>query len=184
MDQREPIIFRRPNGGRVKLTLEALTCLDVFRQTGLKDKEAGGVLFGRYVEGTEDVIIDSMSKPTKRDKRRRFSFFRSKSDHQKIIEQRWEESGGTSNYLGEWHSHPEDIPSPSSTDRKDWIRKLREDRFDADFLVFLILGIKQINVWEGGKGTRTLKKLKPEEREKSDGQKNDKESQEQADQIS
>ncbi|HCZ9268877.1 TPA: Mov34/MPN/PAD-1 family protein [Vibrio alginolyticus] len=26
-------------------------------------------------------------------------------------------SGGTVNYIGEWHTHPEDFPKPSQQDR-------------------------------------------------------------------
>uniref|UniRef100_UPI003CED28D9 Mov34/MPN/PAD-1 family protein n=1 Tax=Enterobacter cloacae complex sp. 280C5 TaxID=3395861 RepID=UPI003CED28D9 len=31
-------------------------------------------------------------------------------------------------YLGEWHTHPEDFPQPSSTDLRSWRTGLKDDR--------------------------------------------------------
>jgi integrative and conjugative element protein (TIGR02256 family) len=40
-------------------------------------------------------------------------------------------------YLGEWHTHPEDRAAPSSLDLKEW-RKIHEHR--AMPMLFVILG--------------------------------------------
>jgi integrative and conjugative element protein (TIGR02256 family) len=32
----------------------------------------------------------------------------------------WIRTSGTLDYLGEWHTHPEDTPRPSSIDRQQW----------------------------------------------------------------
>ena len=53
------------------------------------------------------------------------------------------------NYLGEWHTHPEDVPSPSSHDRRDWLRTLDTAQFEQSFLFFIIVGRTSIGVWEG-----------------------------------
>lgn len=47
------------------------------------------------------------------DKRSRFGFIRSKHEHQSIITDTWKDSGGIENYMGEWHTHAEDIPLSS-----------------------------------------------------------------------
>ena len=47
-------------------------------------------------------------------------------------------------YLGEWHTHPEDLPKPSDKDLREWRILLREQRRP---LVFLIVGLK--GCWVG-----------------------------------
>ena len=44
-----------------------------------------------------------------------------------------------SDYLGEWHTHPEDWPKPSGKDLREWRILLREQRRP---LVFLIVGFQ------------------------------------------
>ena len=117
------IVFRRIEGGRLKITKEALIIFDNFIQDEYKKKEAGGVLLGRMMKNSDDVIIDMVSPPQKKDKRKR-TYFKRNNEHQNIINEEWEKSGGTCNYLGEWHTHPENNPTPSSIDINTWKRQI------------------------------------------------------------
>jgi integrative and conjugative element protein (TIGR02256 family) len=54
-------------------------------------------------------------------------------------------------YLGEWHTHPEDSPSPSSIDLGTWQRHLNADN---EQMVLLIVGRKEI--WAAKKDSRTI----------------------------
>jgi integrative and conjugative element protein (TIGR02256 family) len=110
--------------------------------------EAGGVLLGRHIRGSDDLIVDSVTTPMKGDRRSRRRFRRGKKGHQAAIDEAWRESNGTCTYLGEWHSHPEGVPTPSLIDRLDWGRKLLVDRYAAP-IFFVIIGIWEIRVWEG-----------------------------------
>lgn len=126
--------------------------------------EAGGVLLGRYILDTHDVVVDLITEPMPRDLRSRVRFFRHRRGHQIAIDQTWRESSGTCTWLGEWHSHPEHNPSPSFTDHADWRRKLLVDRYD-EVLFFVIVGIQNICVWEGAlpswkKPLGTIRQLK------------------------
>jgi len=112
------------------------------------DSEAGGVLLGRLVIGSDDVVIDVASEPLPNDRRSRFRFFRARASTQAIINAAWRMSRGTRVYLGEWHTHPEDWPTPSSTDLRNWARIARLARYEQGFLLFVVVGRSAARVWE------------------------------------
>ena len=109
--------------------------------------ESGGILLGRLINCSKDVIVDFASEPSKKDTRRRFFFFRKKEPAQSIVNKRWSDSEGTQIYLGEWHTHPECDPIPSSHDLENWRKIYREAKYEQDFLLFIIVGIKNISCW-------------------------------------
>lgn len=120
----------------VLLTPAIQTVLHKYRQLGPFDHEAGGILLG-FRRGEIDLELTLATEPTPKDKRGMFSFFRSTWHHQDVARQQWMKSGGTVDYLGDWHTHPEDHPTPSSTDRREW-EKLR--RNSPRPLIFIIVG--------------------------------------------
>src|ERR1700730_6975363 len=80
---------------------------EVMRLTELPeaDGEAGGVLLGRY-RGPH-IEIMNCTTPLPEDLRTRFSFVWQDKGHQKAAIKEWLESGGSINFVGEWHTHPE-----------------------------------------------------------------------------
>lgn len=151
--------FRINTGGVLKLNKKTLSVFEQYRQVDLKDKEAGGVLLGRFIQDSNNIVVDLVTEPMKRDIRKRYFFKKCREDHQRIVEALWEESGGTCNYLGEWHTHPEPIPSPSSHDLKEWKKVLEYTICDSDKLFFIIVGTKAIEVWVGLIASKEIKKL-------------------------
>jgi integrative and conjugative element protein (TIGR02256 family) len=97
-------------------------------QASDSDCEAGGLLLGS-VHGTH-IVIEQATIPTAWDKRFRYLFERMPFGHEAIALARWTASQGTIRYLGEWHTHPEDHPTPSSLDRSEWniISSRRRDK--------------------------------------------------------
>ncbi len=142
------IVFTKIDGGKIKISKKALTSMKKFIQDNDCKKEAGGVLLGRYILNSLDIIIDEITIPMWGDRRKWFGFFRSRRPHQKVIDRLWKESEGTINYLGEWHTHPENTPIPSDIDIRSWKHKLNHDVFDGDSLWFVIIGIKSLRIWE------------------------------------
>lgn len=110
--------------------------------------EAGGILLGRMILGTDDVVIDHAAPPDPGDIRGRYHFVRKRKAAQARITRIWSETEGAVNYLGEWHTHPEDAPTPSPQDRKNWRNVHKKSSFEQDFLLFIIVGMKQIGMWE------------------------------------
>lgn len=153
------IVYARPNGGRVLIPEEILASLSPYVQDTYKKKEAGGVILGRYIKDCEDIVVDKVTLPMRGDKSSRFSFLRQRQSHQKIIDQEWQASNFTCTYLGEWHTHPEPLPTPSFIDRNDWKRKMKQDIFDSDYLFFMIVGTSEIRLWEGNKHTCSITAL-------------------------
>lgn len=98
--------------------------------------EVGGILLGS-IRGDHLHIVQA-TPPQAEDRFSFTRFWRSASGHQQIATRAWKASGETVTYLGEWHSHPERDPSPSSIDHADWAKQLAKHRRD---LVFLIQGM-------------------------------------------
>ncbi len=156
----EDLIFTMGNGGRIKMTNSVVDILRQYKQVQEDSLESGGVLLGRFIKDSKDIVIDKITTPLKGDKQSRFSFKRISPLHQEIITKEWKVSKGTCNYLGEWHTHPEDFPTPSGVDIKDWKRKLKKDVFSGRYLYFVIAGINSIDIWEGDRRTLEINKLK------------------------
>ncbi|WP_375056157.1 Mov34/MPN/PAD-1 family protein [Zobellella sp. DQSA1] len=112
-------------------------------QTHDVDCEAGGLLLGS-VHGTH-MLIEQATVPTAWDKRFRYLFERMPLGHEAIAQSRWTASQGTIRYLGEWHTHPEDYPHPSSLDRSEWSR-LSKKRRDKRPTLAVIVGRKSLYV--------------------------------------
>ena len=131
---------------------QVLQRLVTFRQLDASAPEAGGILLG-YRRGHHTHVSD-VTVPTKRDVQRRFAFFRHATDHQRVATRCWKLSGETMDYVGEWHTHPEDDPSPSGIDLHHW----REIASAASRpMIFLIVG-RQSN-WHGAGLNHRLEQL-------------------------
>lgn len=140
--------FARPGGGRFSLGPVALVAMIRHAQDDAEKPEAGGVLLGRHILDSQDIVVDRVTTPQQGDRQGRFLFFRAQHRHQQLIDAAWRESHGTRTYLGEWHTHPELVPQPSVIDRVNWRRKLLVDCFSAP-IFFLIVGTGDVGVWEG-----------------------------------
>lgn len=150
------MIFERVGGGRLLISETALVAIDTHRQRSLCKPESGGVLLGRLIVGSSDVVVDSVTEPSAKDRRGRYFFRRARRPAQRAVNTAWSGSMGSRNYLGEWHTHPEDDPQPSDDDLTDWRRLARVARFEQEALFFLIAGRVQVRVWEVARGDETV----------------------------
>jgi integrative and conjugative element protein (TIGR02256 family) len=128
------------------------------RQLNSQLSEAGGVLLGRLLLD-ESVIVDEATPPVPSDRRGPFSFFRSRGPAQKRVRAAWRQTQQTRNYLGEWHTHPEDHPRPSSHDEANWKRILKGAKFEQECLFFVIVGCASVTAWEVSKIDLELTRL-------------------------
>lgn len=142
MYQGAGLVFVSDKGLALKVDASALKKMRSFVQQSNVDHESGGVLLGRLIKNSPEVIIDGLTTPQRLDKSSPTRFYRHQQGHQALIEKCWQESEGTCNYLGEWHTHPEDYPHPSNIDLHNWIRLARETRQEFSGLFFLIIGRK------------------------------------------
>lgn len=80
-------------------------------------EESGGILLGSKDVASRRYVVKDFTYPEPGDERSPWHFVRKKEPSNAAIRKAWEESEGTVNYLGEWHTHDEDMPTPSPTDR-------------------------------------------------------------------
>ncbi len=132
------LTFKDEDGHLVVIMSSAVKRLLVYRQLRWYSKEAGGVLIGER-RGSH-IVIQEISEPGEGDVRGRNSVDRRGQHHQRIVDEAFSRSLGTLQYLGEWHTHPEDIPSPSIQDLNTWRRHL----VDSEHMVLLIVGRDKI----------------------------------------
>ncbi len=116
------------------------TIIDAYKEN-LPDLESGGIILGKILPN-KHILIEILTHPNKKDKRGLCFFYRDRNEAQKIINQKWEESNGEIIYLGEWHTHNEDVPIPSNRDLQMIKNQLKTSKMEIDFLLLLIIGKK------------------------------------------
>lgn len=154
-----PLHFQLPFGGRAKITNEAFAVISRHRQHAASDLESGGFLLGRMIRDSLDVVADEVTEPGAQDERTRFGFHLSDlAHHQAGVDAAWERSDGTCCLLGDWHTHAEPDPSPSSVDLAGWRRRLALDASDEfPRLLFVIVGTERVRAWQGDRLTGEIR---------------------------
>lgn len=130
------------NDGLVYFAPEVIEVFERYIQ-GDQDMEAGGILLG-HVRGIHLEVLEA-TVPTSKDQRLKYFFERLVYGHQWIAEKRWKDSNRLIRYLGEWHTHPEDFPTPSGLDINEW-QRLAKGRRDGRPMLATIVGRKGLRV--------------------------------------
>jgi integrative and conjugative element protein (TIGR02256 family) len=142
------LTFKDENGHLIVIMPTVVKRLFAHRQLSWNSNEAAGVLIGE--RRGPHIVIHEISEPGVGDIRSRHSVDRCGSHHQLIVDEAFLRSSGTLQYLGEWHTHPEDTPFPSTKDLNSWGKYL----IDSEHMLLLIVGRK--NVWAAKKITNTI----------------------------
>ncbi|AST88505.1 hypothetical protein HI806_21470 (plasmid) [Ralstonia solanacearum] len=145
----DALILRHPlhEDARVLIEPSVLATLMRFRQTSVAAPESGGILLG-YRRGMH-LHVSMMTTPQPGDIQHRYGFQRQAQKHQNIALEQWKAERETMDYIGEWHTHPESEPTPSSIDKREW-RRICNARNEP--MVFLIAGTRNV-LWIGvGRG--------------------------------
>lgn len=126
----------------VVLSPEVIATLARYRQRYFWQSEAGGILLGRR-RGSHIEVVRA-TEPTPTDRRLPFFFEREMLGHAQAATHAWTLSGGTIDYVGEWHTHPQKVPVPSSIDRDEWC-KLAGTRSKVP-LIAVVVGTQRLHV--------------------------------------
>ena len=137
-------------GRRVTVCDEVAGVWRGHRQTVASAAESFGVLIGTTSLDRRESWIETVTTPMTRDRRSRFSFALRDPGHQRAVCEKFACSGGRAIYLGTWHTHPESVPTPSGTDRNDWIACLRVNRGRP--LAFVLVGTEEVRVFVRTRG--------------------------------
>ena len=119
----------------VILSDEVSQTMNCYRQSRLTSKESGGILIGER-RGRYWVVTD-ITTPMKGDIQSRVQFVRQDPGHIRASKKICKKSKNSRTYMGEWHTHPQVIPQPSSVDLASW-KSIKMDKGSS--LVFIILG--------------------------------------------
>lgn len=123
-------------GGHVLLEEEAMQLIRAYRQDRPAITEAGGVLLG-FRRGSH-LQVTHATPPGQDDKRSRTSFYRAPAGHQAAAREHWRAHGEAGDYVGEWHTHPEEVPTPSLVDLREWAIVMERHRGRP--MIFVIVG--------------------------------------------
>ena len=83
------------------------------------------------------IIVKEATLPHELDNRSRYGFFPCKEVQQKIILKRF--SSGL-HFIGEWHTHPEEFPNPSSIDIFSMSDSFNKSKHELNYFVMVIVG--------------------------------------------
>lgn len=123
------------SGETVRLADEVLAHLEAHRQMKLWHREAGGLLFAR-ISGKE-IRIEAITGPRTTDRRTPFSYWPDRKAEQAEIDAHHAQG---LHYVGDWHSHPEDVPSPSRRDERTMASRVLQSEHQLNGILFAIIG--------------------------------------------
>lgn len=142
------IVFETPDHDYVLVHPHVWSVMQSFVQSGATQTEAGGILIGSYRGSHIEVL--SCTTPLPKDVRKRTLFDRIDKGHHDAAFEAWKKSGRTETYVGEWHTHPEKYPVPSTLDRRTWQAVIKPQ---VNPVVFIILGTGGVCAFKGGQNS-------------------------------
>lgn len=131
--------MRAPSGAVVIVPGDVVETIQSYAAGNERSAEAGGIFIGAY--RAKHIEVVSCTVPMLGDVRKRYSYDRKDQGHQASAMAAWHESGYSLTYVGEWHTHPENDPSPSFVDKRTW-KGVMKKRANLPFL-FLIQGWRE-----------------------------------------
>jgi len=123
------------DGPYVILAKSVIETISRYRQLSKDDNEAGGQLFAVF-EGSDTQIVEA-TEPKMFDKRSRCGFVPSRFIQKIEIKSRHKEG---KHFVGDWHSHPEPIPTPSDLDLNSMADCFRKSRHELLSFLMIIIG--------------------------------------------
>lgn len=130
--------LRIPLGDSGELVILKDAVLEHFRrhqQLRKRDTEAGGQLFGR-IQG-ETITIEEATGPRRSDIRSRYSYIPDRKAEQREINERF---SSALHFIGDWHTHPEPISHPSTTDMDNMRECVKKSRRAVSGFLLIIVG--------------------------------------------
>jgi integrative and conjugative element protein (TIGR02256 family) len=125
----------QPGGPGILVADRVLATLLRHRQSTPGAMEAGGQLFARF-DGTETNVVEATG-PTPFDHRGRFFFHPSRLFQRLEIRNCYKKG---LHFVGDWHTHPQSYPRPSSEDRKSIHDCFLKSRHDLLAFVLIVVG--------------------------------------------
>ena len=131
------VIAYLADGGdeRISFGAGAITHMLAHRQLNAGAAEAGGQLFARLSEGRIDVEVATGPNPA--DRRSRLYSAPSRVHERREIRELHRRG---LHYVGDWHTHPQPVPSPSDVDLRNISEIFRQSRHSYAGILLVIIG--------------------------------------------
>lgn len=123
----------------VSFSEDVLRIFSKNRQNTFWKAEAGGQLFA-HIAGQRWEVVKATG-PRRSDYRKRFIFFPSRKDDQEEINEAFRDG---LHYVGDWHTHPERKPTPSSLDLESMASMVRSSEYQLPGFLMVIVGTNNI----------------------------------------
>jgi integrative and conjugative element protein (TIGR02256 family) len=127
------------NNMTVKIEEAVVNKMLEFIQDTTDKPESGGILIGFYIDDNS-LTITNITTPSAQDVFSRYNFIRTKKNAQEAIDRLFKESNNKKIYLGEWHTHPENIPTPSRLDKKSILNQIKLNQLNSPIIFMIIIG--------------------------------------------
>ena len=98
-------------------------------------KEAGGQLFAKF--SYPDIYLNEATGPRWCDKRTRNSFVPNRLAEKIEIKRKFRKG---LHYIGDWHTHPETVPVPSTLDKTSIVQQYRYSTHKLGAFVLIVVG--------------------------------------------
>ncbi len=126
---------------KLKLVIEDEVLSGIYKFNPINYKnENGGILLGKFNKKNNTYIITNISTTNSKDRKGKYFFIRNKKQAQMVIDKYWKISNGEINYLGEWHTHDEQYPTPSFIDKQLVKQMLNNKNIEINNVFMIILG--------------------------------------------
>lgn len=132
----------RSNDGVYTVTIER-TCFEAMLRLARERMpvEVGTSLVGSYSDDGHRAQVQSLAPVTSDSRGGRTSFQRGVTGLRDFFRKVFKRSGGTTHYVGEWHSHPGGAPSPSRTDEANTMEIARDPDARCPECILVILAL-------------------------------------------
>jgi integrative and conjugative element protein (TIGR02256 family) len=137
-------IYSVPNSEQqILITTEVLEFFSAYRQQGA-ESESGGILFAEFDFPMIRIIEASPPQPS--DKRWRTLFVPNRIFQRQLIKQRFKKGH---HFVGEWHTHPQGKPSPSTLDLGSMTDSFLKSKHELNYFIMIIIGndIRALELW-------------------------------------
>jgi len=116
----------------------------LFEQRQLNGGETAGILMGSEFDDNSYRINKASYPYLSQNSSSRCGCTRDASSANDFIQREYKISNKTRFYIGEWHTHPEDDPTPSYVDLCSIREISNTGEFPTDFIILIIIGLQKL----------------------------------------
>jgi integrative and conjugative element protein (TIGR02256 family) len=128
-------VWRRRRFSVIGENPSRLTVFSKYQQKRFWMREAGGQLFAYCSNSRIEVRI--ATEPRRSDRRTRFGFLPSRIEEQNEINDHFQQG---LHFIGDWHTHPENIPRRSTLDGRSMRECFRESKHHLNGFLLVVVG--------------------------------------------